>query len=432
MPLLTDERTAVAALLKYKQEGGELPPLSYARNVLGAHYNQAKRIVGFHELVDAGTISLEDIPVPEDDPQPEEVRVEVETGDGTVDISLYAGKLPILSYEDLVKFYNIDTDVWEPTSQGFSFWGSEKNPNFKVSASFQKRPYLEALKHDREGFKEWAKSYAPRTFHELEPIKTRVKHGRMLEIMVPDLHAEKLVHGAETDVPGVMQSLRTTVSHLMKETGQGHLQHIVLVFNGDTLNADNMHGTTTKGTPQENTGDWFYAFNQVRKGIADLAIELAASNECRVSILLMPGNHDYERTHYLQDSLDAFFTNTDLINVMPMEDRHYVAFGVNLIGFTHGDRVKPADLAMAMFREHPTNGDGYRFLEWHMGHVHTQREHEDHGVLFRWFRTPRAPNRWEIRHGYGHNLRTITGIVWDEVHGPVATVRVPFQEVVDE
>ena len=106
---------------------------------------------------------------------------------------------------------------------------------------------------------------------------------------------------------------------------------------------------------------------------------------------------------------------------MEYPPRRYLHWGNSVIGITHGDRVKPGDLAMTMLRE--ADIAGKKFLNWHLGHTHTLREDEVHGITFRWFRSPQAPSEWEEKNLYGNNLREITGIVWDIDYGPEDTFR---------
>lgn len=411
MPLLTTERQAVDILVNRIRTYGPEGLKNFAREVLGAHSSQASKLADIATAIHGGSDPASfDLA---DDSQ-RLVQVTQEVDGKQLNLTLKADRLPITSYEELVDFYEIDTDVWHPTRQVFNFWGSAGTPNFQVKASFERDDYRAASKEDREAFREWASQFAP----QLDIPWDGNPNGKMLELIIADLHVDR-VGGVEraiarliagsTDILGKTKALYGTV------------EEVNLVLLGDTFNADNGRDTTTAGTPQNSEDDWRANFRLVREAIAHVAMKAATVGQ-RVRIHILPGNHDYERSYYLADTLWSYFRNTDAIEVeLDDSPRRYLYWGYSVIGLTHGDRIKPADLAMTMFREART--EDARFLEWHLGHNHTRREEEVHGVHFQWFRSPQDPSEWEHKNLFNHNRRDITGIVWDLLDGPEDTFR---------
>lgn len=417
MPLAMSERNAVdLALLRIQAQDGSLAGVQYYLRGLGAHSEQAKRLAS--EAMDA-YVEIEEF---RELLEPE-VSATVEVNGRELEVTLKADRLPITSYQELVDFYEIDTEVWHPKSQLFNFWGSKENPNFQVKAAFVKDEYQSAKLEDREEFLRWAASAAP-SWEDGSP--GREAGSLLLEVVLSDLHVERYVRGGlslKEYLGEVTRAFQRVIWDAAPKSENIREVHVVLL--GDTFNSDSWRGTTTKGTPQENVSDYQTVFTQTREAIAWMAL-FATSLGADVTLHIIPGNHDRERSYYLSDSLAAYFSKHEGIIVAPADgSRQYITWGSTLIGLAHGDDIKPMDLVMSMFREADTSG--VRYFAWHLGHIHTRREEEVHGVLIRHFRTAQAPSSWEEAKGYGHNGRDVVGILHHVSEGDVAEFRAPLE-----
>lgn len=414
MPLITSETDAIKILRRKYEKDGETGLISFARDVLGAHSRQANRLV--NAAIDNDFTLARD--------KVDTVQVTQEIDGKELSLTLKADRLPLTSYQELVDFYEINTDVWRPTSQSFSFWGNSTNPNFSVKATFQRDSYQDSLDQDREAFREWASQFSPVDF--TPNSDTPDSERLMVEFVVADLHAGKVsVHGDELmeTMSRLLEAALMTIADVKSQ--HGRIAQARLIFLGDTFNADNQRGTTTNGTPQEETVDWRKTFTVTRQYIATIALRFQEELADMVHIHVLPGNHDFERSYYLSDSLYSYFVNHPNITVETSAERSYIRWGSNLIGLAHGDEGKPVDYAMTMFREAAT--DEIDNFEWHFGHIHTRRLDEQHGVTFRWFRTVTEPGSWEVKKLYNHNRREIVSLIWDAVDGNIAQLNYRFR-----
>ena len=419
MALNMSERQALEILTNRVRKDGEAGLINFAREVLGAHSAQAKRLAYLAVDVVDGKHSMDALPensisAPEDE---EPIQVSREIDGQVLNVTLKSGKLPITTYEELVEFYEIDTDVWEPTAQSFNFWGSDSRPNFQIKAHFSKKT-PQSMEAAREEFREWAKEFAGN--FESPPYLSPLLSPNMGEIILSDLHWDKANTGTSTEefTEKVYRAVEEVLDGLAR---QGSLEEVNLVLLGDTFHADTPDGKTTRGTQQEVDPNWRKSFEAVRGAIASIAVELAEYIP-RVHIRIIPGNHDTVKTFFLIDSLWSYFHNHPRVSVA-LEDvgRQYIHWGVNLIGLNHGDKVKPIDLVMSMFHEADTSQAEH--MEWHLGHYHTRRVEEVHGVTVRSFQSAREPGNWDITHAHNHNKREIVGILWHSSEGPVVEVR---------
>lgn len=409
MPLEISEDTAISlAVRKIVSNDGDVTGVqSYLRG-LGAHYEQARKLTA--RAQEAYEESLRVTPPTEEQ---RAVSVAVETSQGELNVTLKADRLPITTLEELVEFYEIDTDVWQPASTLFNFWGSEANPNFQVRARFEKDRYAEAAKYDREAFREWAKDLVPDWGHLSYEVDESGSH--MLELVLSDLH-----FGKESNDSNWLTSLESACHSILTRARDYNIGAVNIVLLGDTFHSEGRRGTTTKGTPQDDSVDWRQTFTDAREFLAGLALHALEMTDAPVNIVVIAGNHDFERSYYLQDSLHAYFHNHPHVDV-PLSSgiRSYLRWGSTTIGLSHGDAVKESDLPLVMMREAGANANH----QWHLGHYHTRGEKEVQGILIRYFGTPSDPGEWDLTKGFGGNRREIAGVIFDKEEGEIATLR---------
>jgi hypothetical protein len=417
MALIVSERDAllvVAAEIR-NRNGNGAGMNTWTRNVLGAHGEQAAQLVADANLYLQGSLDL-DVTYPE--PRPDANLTVTRTIEGRdLSIDLKADRLPITSYEQLVEFYEIDTTRWHPTKQSFNFWGNEDRPNFSVKAEFREVEYRGLTDEDRQAVRDWYALLAP-AWEPAEFLAT--PNDQLLEIVVSDLHADQATISGTT-VEDHLERVRSGVRRILERAAVDGLERIALVFLGDTFNHDGA-GATSNGTPQDSHGPPRSVYRQVRDFIGELA--QSCSVVAPVDLYILSGNHDDERAFHAADSLHGLLSGNRRITVHTDTRRNAIEWGINLIGLWHGDRQKNPDIAMTLMREFDTRGK--RVFEVHLGHEHTRKEDEIHGVLLRRFRTPTPPSDWSDRNLYGHNQKSITGILWHRDLGEIATYPVTF------
>jgi hypothetical protein len=414
MPLLMDERTAVQILMREADQHGFGGLNNFARTVLGAHAEQAKRLSIQADSILRGNQTLDETFPPGSG---EDITVTRTVEGREMSITLKAGKLPITSYQELVDFYEIDTKRWRPTHQTFNFWGSDASPNFQVKANFREMEYQGLTAEDREEARDWYATIAPK--FDLPPLE-RSLSGHLLEIVVSDLHADK-VTTAGTTLEDHLERVQRGVRQILVRANPLGIERIALVFLGDTFDHDG-DGATTNGTQQESHGPYRAVYVRVRDFIAQIAN--ACSVLAPVDLYVLSGNHDRERAFYALDSLHGLLSMNPRIEVHLEPRRAYLEWGTVLIGLWHGDRQKQVDVALTLLRERDTAGK--RVLEVHLGHEHHRQSDEIHGVLLRRFRAPTPDNEWAEDNLFNHAVKSITGIVWHRESGEVAEFPVSF------
>jgi hypothetical protein len=124
------------------------------------------------------------------------------------------------------------------------------------------------------------------------------------------------------------------------------------------------------------------------------------SQRAPVDVLWVPGNHDWTTSYYLTRILHAWYKDNPNVNVdISPRARKYRVFGINLIGFTHGDKEGKrifGDMQMEVPKMWAMTG----YREWHAAHLHSEHVKEQNGIILRRLSSPASKSAWEYGKGY--------------------------------
>lgn len=254
----------------------------------------------------------------------------------------------------------------------------------------------------------------------------------MLELSIPDLHIGKLAWheecGESYDSKIAEQLFDEAASDLLHKTSTYQFDEITLVIGNDFINSDNSQNTTTRGTPQASDTRHQKTFKIGRKLIQDLVEHRLRGRAPKINIVIVPGNHDQQTAYFLGETLDAWFKDAEDVFVDNRPTlRKYVQFGKVLIGYTHGDKEKHADLPLIMAQEQKKAWASTLFKEIHTGHLHQRRATqfrnvgEHNGVVVRVLPSLSAAEDWHVSKGYIGNIRSAEAYIWDRETGLVGT-----------
>ncbi len=232
------------------------------------------------------------------------------------------------------------------------------------------------------------------------------------EISLPDIHYGKL-HGftlkeIEEQFLGVVEDLVTKAKGL-------DIEKFLLPIGNDGMNSEGMRKTTTKGTPQEESADWKETF----RGYWTLMVTAIdyLKQVAPVDVIVVSGNHDYERMFYAGDVIAGWYRNDDNVTVDNSEEsRKYYEYGVNMIMFTHGDNEKAAEMPLIMATEQPEMFARSAHREAHCGHFHKEMVNEYRGVKVRFIPSICPNDEWHKRMGY-QAKRAGQAYIWNRETG---------------
>jgi predicted phosphodiesterase len=341
----------------------------------------------------------------------------------------------IVTPDDLLKVYNVSLEEWEIEKQVLNTWEvGAKGPDSKIVTTplFQVKLWLKnkqstVFNNIREEFIEDIKKLSPKI--DKISYKPRVdKSPLLLEINVFDLHLGKIAWAEETNHEYNLEIASTLfnncINEFISECQDKNIERIVLPIGNDFFNSDRSHpfNSTTKGTPQEEDARWQKTFRLGRQLLVDAINKL--HQIAPVDVIMVPGNHDFERNFYLGDSLESWFYNNENVTVdNSANPRKYYKYGKVLIGYTHGNEEKVTDLPLIMANEKPTEWALSTFREFHLGHEHRKKEikfkstEEYQGVIIRYFNSLSATDSWHHKRGYIGAKRSAEALLWDKEKG---------------
>jgi hypothetical protein len=225
--------------------------------------------------------------------------------------------------------------------------------------------------------------------------------------------------GENYDLGIARHALTTTASTLMASTPPSRVGLILGL--GDFFHADtNAYRTPHSGN--ELDGDGRYA--KILQSGVELVIFLvdqALQKHEKVLVRMLPGNHDPYATLALSVALGTFYTNNErvLVDTSPNPFFHF-EWGKVMIAATHGDQVKPEDMAGVMASFWPEVWGSTTFRYAYLGHVHHKSKGggERHGVEWETFQALTPKDAWHYGRGYASG-RAMSAITIDRDHGEV-------------
>lgn len=228
--------------------------------------------------------------------------------------------------------------------------------------------------------------------------------------------------GHNYDLKIADKTIREAMSRLIA-CAPASRQGVVLGL-GDMLHADGYEPMTARS---KNILDVDGRYPRVLKAAIQLitfTIEQALQKHESVLVRILPGNHDDQSAIFLSIALALRFEQEPRVTV----DEHAGRFwwwrwGKVLLGATHGDKAKMADLPLLMASHNAEDWGQTKFRHIYTGHIHTQTGIEKSGVTVESFQTPAVPDAWHAAMGYGAG-RSLTAITHSKVHGEIARQKV--------
>lgn len=286
----------------------------------------------------------------------------------------------------------------------------------------------------------------------VDKVKHVVKNGYLLLEDIPDHHLGRLSYGKETgdnyDIKIAYDRYNESIDNHIDEAKFEHtrrpIEKTLFVLGNDFFNYDYAKPTphTSNGTPQESDVRFQKMFN-IGSNLVIKSIE-KFSEISPVKVIVIPGNHDEQTAFYLGAVVQAYFQNNKNVEVITSPTlRKYEEFGVNMLGFSHGQYEKFERLFANMsFEEQLMWGRTQRkyMFTGHLHHKETKIKFKDYtvylykqpgrspklvtedtnGVMFDRLMSLSSNDYYEASRGYVH-IKGSEAILFDKVKGKVKT-----------
>ena len=254
--------------------------------------------------------------------------------------------------------------------------------------------------------------------------RTKQEDPHLLVIDPADIHIGKLASSFETgedyNSQIAVRRVKEGIQGIIQKANGFNIDKILFVGGNDILHIDEPHRKTTAGTPQDTDGMWYENFLTAKKLYVDVLESLLSIAD--IHFVYNPSNHDYISGFMLSDSIQSWFRkNNNITFDCSIAHRKGFKYGKNLIGTTHGDGAKQADLPLIMANEFPQwwAETKHRYVYTH--HIHHKSSKDYHGITVESLRSPSGTDSWHHRKGYGiGGVKAVEGFIHSMDHGQVA------------
>jgi len=328
----------------------------------------------------------------------------------------------------LLEAHGYDSKQWMILSSKSSIWNMNSKENGiqdLYSSKITVKPLTEGIV--LEDIEKHFNNYKP-TFIGVEHKK--INNNRIFELPIMDAHIGKFSYAPESgenfDHKILKERFNQVIQDVLSEINNQKFEYILLPIGQDLLNADNIEGNTSGGTPQDNDIRWSKMFNLTVELLVDLISNL--QRIAPVKILLVPGNHSKMAEFYTIRYLEAYFRNCKTIEFdsRPIR-RKYVEYGNSLIGFSHGDTEKKRIEGLMQIEAKESWGRTI-YREFHLGHLHSEQTRELNGIIIRNISSITSTDAWHYNSGFVGAIKKLQSFIWDKEYGLIKILNFVVKE----
>lgn len=358
------------------------------------------------------------------------------------DCSLTYYGTEIKTVDELLASAGVDMQLWQVVEQSVNQWevagklshGQDESKRWKADSLWktglrQIRVRLRRLapKPIQEGIRELLKNVKP--IATATPPKRKPAGRHMLECGLYDSHFGKLCWGEGTgtqyDLKIADREYRSGIDEMIGRAVGFNVNQIVLPVGNDFFHVNDWMSQTANLTRVESVDDRFEKVFRAGCRAVQYAVERCLE-VAPVKVIFVPGNHDRHTSWFMTEWLTALFGGNKSVEIdNGPRERKYHAYGVSLLGYVHGDEIKPADLPNLMAVESPAMWAASKFRSWRIGHFHRRKETRYNagdtfqGVEVRVFPSLCGTDQWHFRKGFIGASRMAECHLWSESDGPV-------------
>ena len=342
--------------------------------------------------------------VVEDDSTSKVTEIHENVEDGTCKITGISSEEP-RSPEEIIQILKIDTTKWKLSQ----YWNKEKGSKWMVSALVSRIGQDEVAQNT---FLEILENYEIPAIKPLDPTELLWLNGDAEAEEVCGVLSLQDLHFGKVGNEDMGKILNDGVNYLMSKAYKSFLlKEVVFVVGPDTLNMDTFGGTTTKGTPVENSEMATEAYLKAFEAICQALGKVAQFTQ-HVRVVFIPGNHDRLSSFHLLHAVSmAFSTWTNISFDVEYAERKVITYGQNMLCLEHGD-VSAKNNPLVYAVEFPLEWGTCKHRMLYTGHYHGRRtkefttENEEHGFVTRIIPALTSSDYYHYHNKYVGNKRS--------------------------
>jgi hypothetical protein len=221
--------------------------------------------------------------------------------------------------------------------------------------------------------------------------------------------------GEDFDTAIASRDMRAAIDLLVAGAPASETAYLVDV--GDFLHADNRSNSTPASGNLLDVDTRYQRVIRIAIDALRYAIGRLLQKHKRVKVFITPGNHNPDSAGWMALTLAAYYERDIRVEVEQSPSKFfYQRFGDVLIGITHGDKLKLADLPSIMAADRAADWGATKHRYWWTGHIHHTKHQEYRGCFVESFNTLAASDAWHHASGY-RSARQMQRIDIDKAHG---------------
>jgi hypothetical protein len=281
------------------------------------------------------------------------------------------------SAEEIIELLKIDTKKWKLSS----YWNKERGDGWFISAM------VVAIKPEpKDVLAEVLANFKPN----YQPVSELVINESFDRDSVGVISTQDLHFGKE-DNEDIVEHFKEAIESLVHRAYMSSkLNKIIYVIGGDLLNMDTFSGSTTSGTPVDNSMRAQQAYKEAFDALY-WSINYIKQFCDNLHVVYVPGNHDRLSSYHIAHALSKCFDPEDYSIYFDVEyaERKVVVYGNNFFAFEHGDVTKK-NTALVYATEFPLCWGRTTYRTCYTGHFHSKKTIE--------YTTENEYNGFSIKH----------------------------------
>ncbi len=317
-------------------------------------------------------------------------------------------------HKELAVVHNIDLKVFNIVN----YWSKSQTDGTFTSSVFCKRK--QSKDYTIKDFGSFLKGY--KSNYTVTPVPSFIteKETKDVEISVSDFHlAKKYCDELNLNVKKRAEKFFKIIEKLIKKTSAIYnIDEIVFPISNDFFHTDTYFNTSTMGTPQDVIAEYDEEY-EVGFDLLVKSIKLLLSFGKKVTVVLVPGNHDRTKSFYLAHGLSVFFKEEKRLSFLrTKENEKGVLIGNTFIGYHHGNcKIEQLPLLFATHPKYSSIFGDAKFREVHTGDKHHYMSKEVKGVRIQQMPSMSGNDRWHKDHLFVHNIRAALLLIYDKEKG---------------
>lgn len=255
--------------------------------------------------------------------------------------------------------------------------------------------------------------------------KEKSTESYLLVVDPADVHIGKLADsfevGEDYNSQIAVKRVREGVEGILQKASGFKIDQILFIGGNDILHVDTPKNTTTAGTFQNTDGMWYRNFLMAKSIYIDVLDRLLEVAD--VHFVFNPSNHDYMTGFFLADIIQTYYKNCKNITFdCSIAHRKYYTYHKNLIGTSHGDGGKTADLPLTMAHEAKEAWAKTDHKYFYIHHIHHKTSKDYMGVCVEALRSPSGTDAWHSKEQYHFAPKAIEGFIHSKNFGQVSRI----------